>query len=367
MKIFKPVYIFPLMVMALITGISGGWIRLGFMGMPLPGTAGSHGLLMVGGFLGTLISLERSMVMKNKVWLTVPLMSGVSVPFVIGGWSTVGISMVLLASMGLVAIMYFQTLRHQLPQDYVMALGAVTWMLGNFTYMYTGFMAMATGWWMAFLLFTILGERLELSKFLPTPQWAKKTLFWLIGFFFMGLLIPFHGWGSSILGTTLILMALWLLHYDMARIASRKADQFKYIGVGLRTGYIWLALNGAVLVLMEHHAFYYDLYLHTFFLGFVFSMIWAHAPVILPMVLHLKLTPYHPILWLGWLVFQLSLAGRVVSSFMEEYAYRQLFGVINGWSILGMFALMAIVSFIKYWHISFKKKTGPQPKQMSRL
>lgn len=356
MKIFKPAFIFPLVILALIMGLSGGWIRLGFMGLAVPGTAASHGLLMVGGFLGTLISLERSMIMKNRFWLAVPLFSGLSVPLIIGGWPTAGIFMVLLASVGLVAIMYIQTLKQQLPQDYVMALGAVAWMLGNFTFIYTNFMAMATGWWMAFLLFTILGERLELSKFLPTPKWAKKILFWLIGLFFIGLLIPFHGWGSMVLGGILVLMALWLLHYDMARIASKKGHQFKYIGIGLRVGYIWLALNGLILMLLENHALYYDLYLHTFFLGFVFSMIWAHAPVILPMVLNLKRTPFHPVLWAGWLVFQLSLLGRIISSFMEIYTYRTLLGIINGWSILGMFVLMAIVLVAKYWTVTSEKR-----------
>jgi hypothetical protein len=349
MMLFKPIYLFPLVVLALVMGIAGGWIRLGYMGMAIPGTAAGHGVLMVGGFLGTLISLERAMVMKNRIWLLIPLMSGLSIPalLVLPGWPAFGAGLLLAASLGLMGIMYLQSLRHPVIYQYVMSMGTVLWMAGNFMLLYSGFVPAAVPWWIGFILFTIVGERLELSKFLPTPHYAKNGLLLLLTLFFIGIILPFHQFGSVLMGTAAILISYWLLHFDMAKIASKKEGQFKYIGIGLRVGYVWLTLHGIVLCFFGMHVLYYDLYIHTFFLGFAFSMIWAHAPIILPMVLNIRENPYHLILWIGWTVFQLSLLGRIMFSLLGMPEWRTLFGVINGWTIIGMFVLMAVITLVK--------------------
>lgn len=355
MQLLKPLYLFPLIVLALVMGVAGGWVRIGYLGMMVPGTAANHGILMVGGFLGTLISLERSMVMKNKAWSLIPLISGLSIPalLLVPGWPAFGQSLLLAASLGLMAIMYLQSLRHPVIYQYVMTMGAVLWMAGNFTLLYSGFVPAAVPWWIGFILFTIVGERLELSKFLPTPKLAKNGLLLLLALFFIGIWIPFHRYGNVLMGGSAIVISYWLLHFDMAKIASKKADQFKYIGIGLRVGYVWLTLHGVVLCFFESHPLYYDLYIHTFFLGFTFSMIWAHAPIILPMVLNIRHTPYHPILWIGWTVFQLSLLGRILVSLIGLPEWRTFFGMLNGWTTLGMFVLMAAITVIT---ITFSQK-----------
>ncbi|HSI77137.1 MAG TPA: hypothetical protein VK957_14650, partial [Lunatimonas sp.] len=66
MILLKPLYIFPLVISGLLLGVAGGFVRVGYIEWNIPGTAAQHGLLMVGGFLGTLITLERAMVMKNR-------------------------------------------------------------------------------------------------------------------------------------------------------------------------------------------------------------------------------------------------------------------------------------------------------------
>jgi hypothetical protein len=251
--------------------------------------------------------------------------------------------MLFVASVGLVGIMYLQTLRHNQSYQYILSVGAVCWMLGNFMFMKSGFIPMATSWGMGFLLFTVVGERLELSKFLPTPNTAKKGLILLLALFFLGMWMPFHGKGNWLMGGAAIFISFWLLQFDMARIPSKKNRQFRYCGIVLQVGYLWLALFGIVLCFMETHSLFYDLYLHTFFLGFTFSMIWAHAPIILPIVLNIKIKLYHPVLWMGWLIFQLPLVGRIGSSLLGLAEWRSFFGIYNGCSILLMFGLMAAV------------------------
>ncbi|WP_133556575.1 hypothetical protein [Algoriphagus boseongensis] len=104
---------------------------------------------------------------------------------------------------------------------------------------------------------------------------------------------------------------------------------------------------------MENHPLFYDLILHTFFLGFSFSMIWAHAPIIFPTIFGIRKTPYHPILWVSWTLFQVSLAGRILFGFLEVYELRKIFGIANGYLILIQFGLMA---GIVIWKI--RKKGG---------
>ncbi len=341
MKILKPIYILPLALIGLLAGISGGWIRLGSVIIPLTEGAPQHGLLMVGGFLGTLISLERAMVMKHKAWFLVPIISGISSLLFIAGQPQIGIILLIAASFGLSAIMHLQSVRHPYFHSYLIYLGAVCWFIGNYMVWHFGLIAAGTTWWIGFLLFTILGERLELSQFLPVPTWSKKLLGALAGLFFLGLVFPFHGWGNEILGVAGVLLAAWLLYFDMAKVAAKKDNQFRYIGIGLRVGYVWLMLHGLILLFLEGQLFYYDLLLHTFFLGFTFSMIWAHAPIIFPLIFGIRETPYHRIIWWGWGIFQLTLAGRIASSGLELMEWRKLFGVANGWAILGMFVLMA--------------------------
>lgn len=174
-----------------------------------------------------------------------------------------------------------------------------------------------------------------------------------LGLFFIGLIVPFHGLGNEVLGLAVLLISVWLLVFDMAKVAAKKEAQFRYIGVGLRVGYLWLGAQGLILLLMESHPLFYDLVLQTFFLGFAFSMIWAHAPIIFPTIFGIRETPYHPILWITWAGFQLSLLGRILASVLGEFELRKIFGVANGYLILIQFILMAGVV---RWKIQHSKK-----------
>lgn len=351
----KAFHLLPLVVLGLVLGISGGWIRLGSLMIPIASAGMNHGLFMVGSFLGTLISIERAMVMKKKTWLLIPFLTGTSIfPFLLG-FTDLGLILLMAGSLGLGIIMHLQTLKHPEFHSALLYAGAASWFIGNLLAFQTGLIAAGSTWWIGFLLFTIVGERLELSQFLPVPAWSKLALKVLLLFFTIGLIIPFHSWGNEIMGTASFLIAIWLLVFDMAKVASRKPDQFRYIGFGLRVGYVWLGIHGLILLGMESHSLFYDLLLHTFFLGFTFSMIWAHAPIIFPTIFGIRETPYHPILWVTWTLFQLSLVGRIISSLLEVYELRKAFGVANGYLILIHFGLMA---GIVIWKVRKKQTTS---------
>jgi hypothetical protein len=346
-KLIRAPYLLPFVLVGLLAGISGGWLRLGSLIVIIPHAAANHGLLMVGVFLGTLISLERAMVMPRRYWLLVPFFSGISaIPFLMGSFER-GVLLLLAGSLGLSAIMHFQTLKHPKFHSVLLYIGAACWFVGNLLAWQTGLIAAGTTWWIGFLMFTIVGERLELSQFLPVPKWAKIILKILLTLFTLGLVVPFHSWGNEIMGSAALSIAIWLLYFDMAKIAARKTAQFRYIGIGLRLGYVWLGSHGLVLLFMESHVLYYDLMLHTFFLGFVFSMIWAHAPIIFPTIFNLRISLYHPVLWISWSLFQLTLLGRVLFTLTGEFELRKIFGVTNGYAILIQFAIMATLVIYK--------------------
>lgn len=356
----KPFYLIPLVLLALLTGISGGWIRLGSMTFALASGASNHGLLMVGGFLGTLISIERAMVMKKRIWLIIPLLTGLSSLFFLINLDQAGMGALLAGSFGLSMIMHFQTIRHPFFHSILLYLGAVCWLIGNFLAWHFGMIAAGSTWWIGFLLFTIVGERLELSQFLPVPTWSKQALGILLSLFFIGLVLPFHGIGNEVMGMAGLLISVWLLIFDMAKVAAKKKAQFRYIGVGLRVGYLWLGAQGLILLFMESHPLFYDLVLHTFFLGFTFSMIWAHAPIIFPTIFGIRETPYHRLLWWPWSLFQLTLLGRIGFALTKNYEWRKIMGVSNGYLILVMFALMAGIVIWKIKFISTNPRESDQ-------
>jgi hypothetical protein len=111
------------------------------------------------------------------------------------------------------------------------------------------------------------------------------------------------------LGVVLVLLAAWLFAFDLARLTIRQDRLPRYVAACLLAGYFWLGVGGALMAL----AVGYDAALHAIFVGFVFSMVFGHAPVILPAVLRVRF-PYHPLLYAPLVLLHASLAVRVFFS-----------------------------------------------------
>ena len=77
--------------------------------------------------------------------------------------------------------------------------------------------------------------------------------------------------------------------------------------------------------------------LHALFLGFVISMVYGHAPVILPSVLRVPL-PYRP-----WFYGHLALlhAGLVVRVIVGD-----LFGIPAAWQVGGVLTVVSMLVFV---------------------
>lgn len=322
----NPYHILPLVALALLTATTAGWLRLG-ISFPISVNAGEHGAMMVGSFLGTLISLERAVVIKKRWAYLTPMFSGISTFFFLVHLSLVAYVLLAAASLGYAIMLYYLYQRHEERHMLVMIAGAICWLIGNLLLIKSQLYPLAVSWWIGFLLLTIAGERLELSRFLPDSKFKSSSFLLATAVFLLGLVFPFHGIGRMIFGSGLILMGAWLYRYDIARISIRKEGLTRFVAVSLLCGYFWLLVCGTLCLLSD---FYYDAVLHSFFIGFVFSMIFAHGPIILPGILKLKAKPYHPLLYLWLAGLQVTLLLRIVGSMADLTELHQWSGMFNG-------------------------------------
>jgi hypothetical protein len=298
-----PIYRLPLLVLgfaSLALGVAGGLARLG-ASIPAPaGAIALHGALMVSGFLGTVIGLERAVALGRRWAYAAPLASGLGGLCLVLGFAAPGFALLALAAGVLVAASLAVLSRQPSLEMATLVAGAVAWLAGNLSL----FAALpAAPWWIAFFALTIGGERLELSRYLKRGALARYAFMVLAAALLAAPLLP------RVLGVVLVLLALWLFAYDLARVTVRQRGLPRYIAVCLLSGYAWLAFGGALLAA----AVAYDAALHAIFVGFVFSMVFGHAPVILPAVLRVKL-PYHPALYAPLALLHASLGLRVFVS-----------------------------------------------------
>jgi hypothetical protein len=199
--------------------------------------------------------------------------------------------------------------------------------------------------WSAFLLLTIVGERLELSRVRRLTPRIENALAVAIAIYLAGVLTTVVALdaGIRLLGVGALLMAVWLLRYDIARYTVRRAGLARYIAVCLLLGYGWLAVGGVIG--LWKGALYagpeYAALLHAFLLGFVFSMIFGHAPIILPAVTGLRLD-YQPHFYGHLALLHITLIYRMVGHLTLNFTMQQWGGLLN---VVAVLLFLAVTAF----------------------
>ena len=143
--------------------------------------------IMVGGFLGTLIGLERAVALRSWWTYGAPVASVAGSAALLAGLPPhVGQGLLVLSSAVLVAA--FVRIVRQQPAIFtvVMGIAAVAWFVGNVIWVTGQFIPTAVPWWVAFLVLTIVGERLELSRFLPRTPARQPTFVAAAGIYLAG-------------------------------------------------------------------------------------------------------------------------------------------------------------------------------------
>jgi len=334
-------------VVALLAGLWAGLLRLGFDLPALrPPLASLHGPLLVLGFLGTQIGLERAVALRRHWPYLTPIGAAAGAM-----WLLVGLperaGQALLVVAGLVLVAVFITV-HRIQasaHNTVMGLGALAWLVGAARWLAGGAIIDVVPWLAAFLVLTIVGERLELSRMGRPPAGVQRQLLAAVGLYVLGTALaePAPGVGIRLAGAALILQSLWLARYDIARRTVRGRGAPRYMAVALLAGYVWLVVAGVVWLVagqLNGYGFGYDAMIHAIFLGFVFSMIFAHAPVIVPAVLGVDL-PYRSVLYGPLALLHVGLLLRLLGDLTDSVGLWRTGGVLDEVAILAYLGLAA--------------------------
>ncbi len=333
-------------ILALLTAMWAGLVRLGWgWPVPQPNLPMSHGPLMISGFLGTVIGVERAVALSSLSkdsryrWTYFgPLLTGLgTISLVIGVPGLIGPLLMTLGSLCL-ALVFALILRiHLAFYTATMAGGAVLWLGGNVLWLFGWPVYTVVYWWSGFLILTIAGERLELNRVLRLTRNVQTLLLIAVGLFLTGLVVSLLAYspGVRLTGLGMLATALWLLRYDIARHTVRKTGLSRFMAVCMLVGYGWLGIGGIFAMIYGGVIAgpQYDAIQHAVFVGFVISMIFAHAPVIFPAVLG-KPVPFHPIFYSHLALLHISLILRVVGDLMLSMPLRQWGGLLNAVAIL---------------------------------
>jgi hypothetical protein len=321
--------------LSLAAGVAAGLLRLGW-GVPLPAALdpGMHGPLMIAGFFGTVISLERAVALARLWAYGGPLAAGLAgAAAAFGAPALVPASLFALASALLAAGSLVVLARQPAVHMVCLALGAASWLAGNLLWLAGLSLVTVVPWWIGFLVLTIAGERLELSRFLPPAPLARKLFVAIVAAAIAGACAAIGAprAGTMLLGAALLALAAWLLKQDIARRTARQQGLTRFIAVCLLSGYFWLGLAGAIALAaggLVPGTAAYDAALHAVMLGFVFSMVFGHAPVIFPAVLKVAV-PYSPAFYGALVLLHVSLVVRVTGDFAASHAWRATGGMLN--------------------------------------
>lgn len=333
-----------LVVPALLSLLVAAWAGLLRLGWSLPPfQAAEHGPLMISGFLGTLIAVERAVALsasfKHGTWAyAAPMFSALgSLALVMGAPRMVSLGFITLGSLGLVTIFLTIVRRQPALFSVIMLLGALCWLIGNIFWLTGQPIYRIVEWWIAFLVLTIAGERLELTRILRHSA--------AIQIIFMGIICAYVGGvilityqldaGTPLIGASLFVLGGWLFRYDIARRTVKQTGLTRYIAVCLLAGYGWLLVGGILRVVLgiQIAGTYYDAELHSVLLGFVFSMIFGHAPIILPAVLKVLL-PFRWWFYIPLTLLHSALVLRISADLSNSFMLRQWGGMFNVIAIL---------------------------------
>ena len=333
--------------------LAGLWVGLARLGLALPGgmpaLAEFHGALMISGFLGTVISLERAVAIGQWWAYAAPVLSAIGAVALIVGAPAFASGAFLLAGIGLTFNSGTVVARQPALFTVILTVAAACWVGGTLVWLEGAPAAYVAGWWLAFLVLTIAAERLELSRLLAPPRSSQLTFILSAALIIIGVVrgelacatAPFSGVG-------LLAVTVWLVRHDIALRTIRLSGQARFSAACLLAGYFWLGLSGCVLLVVPPGTtvFSYDAAIHAIAIGFVLSMIFGHAPIILPAVTGLRVR-YSAAVYGPLVLLHLSVMLRVTADLFEHVALRTISGPVTIVAFAGYAATLLIASLRK--------------------
>lgn len=271
-----------LAVLNLLGALGGGLVRLGSLPPQELGPTGvhaisAHGAVMMAGFFGTLIALERAVALRRGLWVPALAAAGGLLAWAGGAWAVAG-ALWVASALGLCGLYAWAGWRRAMSLPLaVEASGALALLAAN-----AGFVLGQTGLarigWSAFLVLTIAGERRELTRLVRLPRGASAgfLLLWAATGAAVLLAAVQPVTAHSLWWLAMAALALWLLRFDVATKQWRARGWAGHTAICLSVGYGWLLLAAALGLAGQTVAW------HLLWLGFVMAMVFGHAPIMLP-------------------------------------------------------------------------------------
>jgi hypothetical protein len=301
----------------LCAGIAGGLARAGVW-LPLFESAwagravSAHALLMISGFLGTVIGLERAVAVKRRAAFVAPLCSSFAGLCALAGAASWAAWLAALAAAVFTGVNVLVVSRQRAAHTAVLLGGACAWLVGTLLDALGARSDAVLPWLLSFLVLTIAAERLEMARLMRHRKGALASLLALLAALLLAAAACSFSarWGGLVFGLALMGLASWLLSFDIARRTVFARGLSRYMAMCLLLGYAWLAVSGAAWVGMSFGYGARDAALHALALGFVLSMVMGHAPVILPALTRIKLH-YSRWFYLPLVLLHASLVARL--------------------------------------------------------
>ena len=274
------------------------------------------------------------------------MLAAIAAGALIAGVPVIAASLFLLAGILLTFNSAFIVTRQPALFTVVLTIAAACWATGTLAWMGGTPAASITGWWLAFLVLTIIAERLELSRLLSPPRSSQWTFIAAVALILLGAARgEFAGAAAPFEGIGLIAATAWLVRHDIARRTIRHAGLARFSAACILAGYFWLLIAGTLLLTVPPGTtvFSYDAIVHAIAIGFVLSMIFGHAPIILPAVTGLRVR-HGAAAYLPLALLHLSVVLRVSADLLEYVDLRMASGPIAVLAFVGYAATLVVAS-----------------------
>jgi len=350
---------------SLVVAVCGGLLRACPATAPpgLPGWlvagASSHAALMICGFLGTIVATERAVAVGRAWGWLAPAASALAAALLVAGDAGHGRLALLLAAVAFLGVNVHIVRRQPAMHTALLAIAAGAWLVGDALFQAEA--GTPLPWWFGFLVLTVAAERLEMTRLRRRARGTQAQLAAVVGALLAGATgasLPGDAGtiGLALFGAGLVLLSAWLFAHDIATRTIRTKGLSRYMAACLLLGYGWLAVSGIGWIGLSFGRPWRDMALHALGLGFIVSMMMAHAPVILPALTRVRLRFgawfYAPVALL-----HASLALRLLLG-MDDLLLRGVGALLNAVALLVFVATMAGAAVA--WRVARIGAAGPE-------
>lgn len=307
-----------------------------------------HGMLMVIGFVGALVSLERSVSIK-RWWAhaaPVAMALGSLLTLVAPLPVLAGRAVMVAGCLAMCANYVVLWRRNREPLVAVQIGGGISALCATIVWLggvaIPSFIALL----ISFLALTVIAERLDLSRIGQLAWTPRRRRLHEDALVLLAVLAVLAGaatvtWPAVALpcyGLVLIALSVQSASGDVARRGITVPGPNRFMSGMILAGYGWLVVTGLMLLRPALSGLRYDATLHAVFLGFIMSMVAAHASTILPGLLGIQMR-FVPGFWGVGLVLHLSLVVRIAADLADSQPWRQVGGLGNIAAMLGLVAV----------------------------